>query len=455
MSTSSTKTVPAPGETLLAFIVQNEKKAVPVMLAEIKAAPTLEEAYSLSCTYRANDCAGSAATACFDEVLDERLPLITDILILAGLYVKTYWHGMHGEKFIKRVKELFSEITTIDAAIEQRDLICEKFSVSQYTVKILYPVSNRICELLATDERRHSFEFLWFVWLRMPFIDYYQNIVSDLMPAALLLEKDLVKLYEHFNKARTNYHGFKNKPRRLVGNRIVGALDEQVPSMEDISRLSWYHEDISESCVETRGKIQLRIRQLIEPRLASLTTVRQVLKYRKEVTLQYKDKGTAGSQAKEAFNEKLEKLFPKFLKMFKTASRLRGWAEHEGCFWACADRFLELVPAYFKANPCLQTCVEWYDRYKHRDATDKGRCVFDPIMQRLIKRERRPEVLLGVKSNLCDDHLALAQHRFAVLVGRMTRPNQWFLSCIKTETFWGEKELFLRKAKEFVEMKKA
>ena len=453
MTTPSTRTSPAPGETLQAFIVQNEKKLVSVMLAEIKAAPTLEEAYSLSCTYRANDCAGSAAIACFDEVLDERLPLITDILILAGLYVKTYWHGMHGEKFIKRVKELFSEITTIDAAIEQKKLMHDNFSIGQYTVGIVSPANSRICELLATDERRHSFEFLWFVWCRIDLIDYYKDIVAAMMPAALLLEKDLAKLYEYFNKAHTNYYGFDNKPRGLVGDRIIEVLEEQIPSMESISGLSKCYEGVSESRVATRGKIQVRIRQLIEPRLAKLTTVRQVLALWKEVSAQCK--GSADKQAEQIVGEKLEKLFPKFLKTFKTASRLRDWTERNGCLLMSEDRFLELVPDYFKADPCLQTCIEWYDRYRHRDTADKGHRVFDPIMQRLIKHERNPRVLLETKGKLRNSHSVLAQQRFAVLVERMTRPNQWFLSCIKTETFGGQKELFLRKAQEFVEMKKA
>ncbi len=395
-----------------------------------------------------------------NEHMDRLLSLNSDLIGLGKLYSNSYWlcERVLGPKIITRMREICRT-----KSLEELLKIREKFFSGCSTRPFVDIIEESIIEQLKKDPRSDTFSFLIDIWKK--FMDHIcvgdgptQGAlnVEKLAQEIIAVEKDLDNLKSWSGDCELRNHRSTNTIRREITARKKELITVLLPTSDEATQIYSY---FSGSFSDTFNlKIDRRLAEVIMSDIATMG-FDGLFEYRKKFGLH--PWFCKCPDTRKVFADRMDEILPKTITAFSSATQAYEHIKLVAEFYEFDNRFMhgydgfpkllpiierciELTPIFFKTNPDLRQALIWY-RYSRSEKIQKA---MEPIIGSIINEEQSAEVLRNVEKN--EPFLKLAEERFGILLRRLKAPTTWFEKYIENKSFFGNKEIFLMKAKEFV-----
>jgi hypothetical protein len=373
---------------------------------------------------------------------------------LAQLYLEYSYHlnpdTGFGKKIMDKMYELYAPLITVEEVLKlQEGLPNRRWMSDSNSLNICTPAEKRICEIVATDERRFSFPYLIKIWKPMRHELSNQEEIAKFMPAALALEKDFSTILSYLTHdyVYTQYNHYENAAHGHVWQRINKMIKERILSETKIKNLEWYRE-----MTNSRELISLadeRLAEIASGKLAWVESLFEVIDYYREFSRGADYSHTYKLQT--AFGKRVDELVPRELKKFSCPEELWPYLKVEMFSHQIKelvlDRFVELLPSYFEKNKSLRKAFEFY-----QISYNPPKILVTTVKERIAVEED----IKVIYDMLCNSQgLSYLEKelkpKFFELLAEMPKSTDWFLTCIKEKKFFGNEDLFYKKAKQFAE----
>ena len=335
------------------------------------------------------------------------------------------------------------------------------FGVSSHA--FLNPLEAHIVDRIEKDmEQSKDFTFLTTVWKK--FVSSSERVSSGTVRIKTLIDQTIAvqsswgTLRGWFNEAAITHQKHTNDIQRKVLERMRVVLIEQLPSMTNPVYIhSHARTDLGDAI---NIHIDHRMAETIALEIAELQ-VDELIAYRKKFALH--NWCCNYPNTRKVFKDRMAAVLPMLLSGISVATEVYPYIEMIGRYsdfderylggWdtctlarLCIDRFVELAPPFFTENPDLVLALNWY-RYTTSPTVSE---TMEPICRRLIAMQTDPQILVNVQER--EPFFSFAQKRFGILLQQMKASTSWFEEYISKKFFFGNKEIFLLKAKEFVQV---
>lgn len=390
-----------------------------------------------------------AANQRIDMVLPPILRECSDHTYPIQLLKKIYMHGelsKHIERIVLRVIELYAQVSTLEEMSAMKSTI-SKFDFIEDRNRIFFVLADdRMAELVENDPRNTSFDFLYHAWrMFAPSIGYARR-VEALMPAALEKETDIPLLGKlHKESFRGSWDHWNHDCARHLARRINYLIELKLPTLTDITAIEDMHWRAMSDA--TREKVDLRAVAIIENDLLTAD-------FKSAVEYKNKHKYLLDLQkfrnSRHCLMQRIHSLCVLEMQKYGNALDLYEFImdfKTENLWYYCCSYFETLVPKYFEENPDLLTAITWLKQYNLKSLRE--------VVAKLISSEVNPATVILVleyygDNSTATDITSVGQERLRNCIQALTEPQTWFLNCLEQKKFYGCRDAFVAKTKEFV-----
>lgn len=413
-----------------------------------------------------------------------------DVDTLVNLYDSLYWClDKHRNRIANRLRVLFQDCQTL----EEFEPIFEKKSEmnlwQDQDNPCIYPAfDERMAELVCTDPRSNSFLFLLKHIKGLSYSKEPRSRVARLMPAALKKQYDLEKIHGFFSSVNeptthNDWNGWSNEESEAVRSRIVEIVKERVPKcatfedLKDLCRYASYHTRVNTFVnshtylPEKRNKDRAELFHLLDEqseKIVSRETSEVKMEhfypfiaiYAPSRALSLGGKRLPGVES--IFSEKIAFFLNRDIPNMKSMKDYSLYL-HELCG---EDRFSRRFPNELKilvdaillqVSGVRKTLFSLSEiLYCYQLSQDKR---FAQVILDRIPLETDPQNLVCFDTDIEYDFFSsirekydfweLAKSRLREQISKLSKPTEFFLECIEKKKFFGFKEVFIDKVKEF------
>jgi hypothetical protein len=430
---------------LSGFIKQEEENSLPKMLVVISTCNDMARLRRFTYSHNHSEIV-KAAEKRLETEGQNILNSIDSIEDLAILFQKeNFWNTHWHKPIVERVKTLCGNITTIEELFSIRKNI--PHGSTECTMQVDYAIEECIIERVVRDERRLQFQFLLDTWKRLTV--YSSKKIEPLLSDALEFEKDPKKLHEWHEKAFRGWDHNNHGMGAALRKRMNEVIERLLPIEGDPYMIKKYGQ----------YTYSTKLMPLIDKRLAKIVRIMiarmdldQLISYYEKLNFGYYDEKYP--KTKKEINEQIGQVLPSALPSITSATAMYGYLKklgyriyHYQYGKPAVIRFKELLYADIESNNInLDKITEWYS---DMHAAPSFKNILEEGVILLINKETEPSRLEQYINKFNKDVSSQIKNQIGSLVSKMKSANNWFKKCIKERTFFDQKDIFLKKAKEF------
>ncbi len=399
-----------------------------------------------------------------DTISPDILKEINDPVELFKLISKNSLRGLESFEtdIITRITTLLSCKNSDQLLILHKNIFGG--SVSDDGIQMLDFFENFIFKAVENDQRKSSFQFLLDVWKAMFKSRPNCVNVANLMPEALKNETDIKKLIKSDEETYNDWNGKKNEAHYFLWARIESLIFEYFSKTEDVEILDWYLRVSNKK--ETKSEIVKKMVVVANNELKKFSDIQSVFDYEELFSFDNFGDYNTCRDLRITFNSHVMRIVSDSLKKIKKAEDiyplvlLLNSSHTKNDFYnskrLIVNRWIVLSRSYFKKNLDLTIALDWFNQSKTLIEHDymNGHDYVNSwvnILAKLIPISNNKKTLASISNiSWLKELKTSAEERVLFIISNMKEPDEFFAESIKNNKFFGDKELFIKKAKEFV-----
>ena len=325
-----------------------------------------------------------------------------------------------------------------------------------------------IIKAVEKDERKTSFKFLLDVWKRT--FKWLNGCVTiaNMMPEALKNEDNIQQLIKYDEETFNGWNHKKHEAHRFIWQRIEELVLEKYVLTENEKLLSWYLRVTN--LKSTAELIIAKLSTIADKKLKTFNTIDEAIDYEDFFEFPNHGKYRLGAPLRNTFEKEMNRIVEDTLKNIKKADEITSYAEtissrYTRCSYSetktlIVKHWIKLAKVYFNTNQEITIAYDWFDIcYKLKDQdyleysySSQLVSAWSKILGELIpsSSDKDLKTLVTIYENAWLDSIkSNTGQKISELIQGLKKPNEFFINCLKNNNYFDNKELFIKKAKEF------